>query len=223
MHRFRDGEAKVEGNLDDYAFFTQALIDLYETTFDIKYLEQAIELNNLAVEYFYDNEEGGFWDTSGKDESVLIRTKGDYDSAEPTGNSIAVMNLLRISQFTDNKALYDKAIESLKLFDNKLKSHPYAMPQMLCALDFALQKPKQIIIAGRRDDAGTHALLEEVYNHYLPNSVIIHAEPGKENKIIPFLSKIIPADLDKPQAFVCENYTCQLPVSSAEELRKLME
>lgn len=222
LHRYRDGEAKVEGNLDDYAFFIQSLIDLYETTFQIKYLEQAIELNNLSMEYFYDNEEGGFWDTSGKDESILIRTKEDYDSAEPTGNSIAVMNLLRLSQFTDSKDLYDKAIDSLKLFDDKMKSHPYAMPQMLCALDFALLKPKQIIIAGMRDDAGTHALLQEVFNHYLPNSIIIQAESGKDNKVIPFLKEIIPANLDKPQAFVCENYTCQLPVSGVEELRKLL-
>jgi uncharacterized protein YyaL (SSP411 family) len=222
MHRYRDGEAKVEGNLDDYAFFTQALIDLYETTFEIKYLELAVELNNLAVKYFYDNEEGGFWDTSGKDKSILIRTKEDYDSAEPTGNSIAIMNLLRLSQFTDNKELYKKAIESLKLFDEKMKTHPYAMPQMLCALDFALQKPKQIIIAGKRDDANMLALIEEVYNHYLPNKILIQAEPGKENKLIPFLSEIIPASLEKSQAFVCENYTCQLPVSEVEELRKLL-
>jgi uncharacterized protein YyaL (SSP411 family) len=222
MHRFRDGEAKVDGNLDDYVLFTQALIDLYETTFDIKYLEQAIEMNRLAVEYFYDNEEGGFWDTSGKDESILVRTKEDYDSAEPTGNSIAIMNLLRLAQFTDDKSLYEKAIESLKLFSEKMKAQPYAMPQMLCALDFALQKPKQIIIAGKRDDTGTLALLEEVYAHYIPNKILILAEPGKVNKVIPFLSSIIPASIEKSEAYICENYTCRLPVSDIEALKNIL-
>jgi uncharacterized protein len=220
LHRYRDGEAKIESGLQDYSFFIQALIDLYESTFEIRYLETAVELNNLMAEYFYDNEEGGFWDISSKDDSILVRTKEDYDSAEPTGNSIAVMNLLRLSQFTDNKDLYDKAYKSIQLFGEKIKSQPYAMPQMLCALDFALQKPKQIIVAGKKDDTNTNELLNEIYQNYLPNKILILAEPGSDYPAIPFLSQIISASIDKTAVYICENYTCQLPVYDVEGLKQ---
>ncbi|HEY3251015.1 MAG TPA: thioredoxin domain-containing protein, partial [Ignavibacteria bacterium] len=97
LHRYRDEEAKFDGNLEDYTFFTQALIDLYESCFDDKYLDLAINLMETAINEFYDSEYGGFYDTTGKDASILVRTKEDYDSAEPTGNSIALLNLLRLS------------------------------------------------------------------------------------------------------------------------------
>lgn len=222
LHRYRDGEAKIEGGLQDYAFFIQALIDLYESSFDMKYLTAAVELTSLMIEYFYDNEEGGFWDISGKDKSILIKTKEDYDSAEPTGNSIAIMILLRLSQFTYNKELFDKAYKSLQLFSEKFKSHPYSMPQMLCALDFALQKPKQIIVAGKKDDIITNELVSEIYKYYLPNEILIQAEPGKDYPVIPFLSQVIPASIDKPAVYICENYACQLPIDNVEELRKAL-
>jgi uncharacterized protein YyaL (SSP411 family) len=97
LHRFRDEEARFQGNLEDYAFFTQALVDLYESCFENKYLDLAIKLTETAINDFYDDEHGGFYDTTGKDTSILVRTKEDYDSAEPTGNSIAILNLLRLS------------------------------------------------------------------------------------------------------------------------------
>ncbi|MCC7159519.1 MAG: thioredoxin domain-containing protein, partial [Ignavibacteria bacterium] len=107
LHRFRDGEAKIEGTLEDYAFFIQALIDLYESCFDEKYLDHAIKLTGTMINDFYDNEGGGFFDTSGKDKSILVRTKEDYDSAEPTGNSVAILCLLRLSYITGKIELYD--------------------------------------------------------------------------------------------------------------------
>jgi uncharacterized protein YyaL (SSP411 family) len=217
LHRFREGEARYDGTLEDYSFFIQALVDLYEALFDEKYLEKAIELTNLMIKYFYDNENGGFFDTSDKDKSILVRTKEDYDSAEPTGNSIAVMDLLRLSQLTENKDYYDKAIESLKLFSGKMSEQPYATPQMLCALDFSLTKPKQIIIAGKRNDKLAQEMIHEVHAHYIPNKILIFAEAGKDNKLIPFLSSVIKSS-DKTTAYVCENYTCKLPVHSAKDL-----
>jgi hypothetical protein len=221
-HRFRDGEAKYEGTLEDYSFFIQGLLDLYESCFEQKYLERAVMLADLMVKYFYDEEDSGFFDISGNDKSILIRTKEDYDSAEPTGNSIAVMNLLRLSQLTDNKELYNKAYKSLELFSGKMSSQPYAMPQMLCALDFSLTKPKQIIIGGKKDDSLTREMIREVHGRYIPNKILIFAEAGKENKLIPFLSSIVKQN-EETTAYVCENFTCKLPTSDVEEFKKQLE
>ncbi len=189
--------------------------------FDEKYLERAIELTELMLQYFYDESGGGFFDTSGNDKSILVKTKEDYDSAEPTGNSIAIMNLLRLAQLTENEDYQTKAIESLELFSGKMNEQPYGMPQMLCALDFSLTKPKQIIIAGRRNDKLAYEMIREVQNHYIPDKILIFAEEGKLNKHIPFLESIIKPS-DKTMAYICENYTCKLPVSDLGEFKKLL-
>ena len=221
LHRYRDGEARFEGNLEDYAFFIQGLIDLYEAGFDEKYLEDAVKLTKSMIANFYDEKEAGFYDTSGKDKSILVKTKEDYDSAEPTGNSIAILNLLRLSQFTDNKDWFDNAYNSIVLFSGKLTKQPYAMPQMLCALEFALHKPKQIIISGERNSFAVKEMLHEVHKRYLPGKILIYADPKSESKVIPFLSSIVTKS-DRATAYVCENYACQLPVSDAGELSKLL-
>jgi hypothetical protein len=222
LHRYRDGEARFDGTLEDYAFFIQALIDLYESCFDEKYLGIALELTKTSILLFYDEEQGGFFDVTNKDKNILVRTKEDYDSAEPTGNSIQIMNLLRLSQFTENKKLYSIAEKSLKYFSSKILSQPFAMPQMLCAYDFSLTKPKQIIIAGKRDDELSREMLREVHSHFIPNKILIFAETGKENILIPFLSKII-SQSGKTTSYICENYSCKLPTSGIDELRKLIE
>jgi uncharacterized protein YyaL (SSP411 family) len=113
LHRYRDGEAKRHGTLEDYAYFIPGLVDLYESCFDESYLEIAVNLTGRMTEDFYDNNDAGFFDTSGKDKSILVRTKEDYDSAEPTGNSIAILNLARLSYITGNTDLYDKAYNSI--------------------------------------------------------------------------------------------------------------
>jgi len=222
LHRYRDGEARFEGNLEDYAFFIQGLIDLYETSFDEKYLVHAINLSKSMITNFYDEENSGFYDTSGKDKSILVKTKEDYDSAEPTGNSIAILNLLRLSQLTDNKDWFERAYNSILLFSGKLTKQPYAMPQMLCALDFALNKPKQIIISGEKDTFSIKEMLHEVNKRYIPGKILIFANSKIESKVIPFLPAIVTKS-DKTTAYVCENYTCQLPVRGAGELGKLLD
>jgi len=218
LRRFRDGEAKFDGNLDDYAFFTQALIDLYESCFDEKYLNLAVKLTEAVIADFYDNDGSGFYDTTGKDASILVRTKEDYDSAEPTGNSIAIMNLLRLSYIFDNREWFDIADKSLHSFADKISRMPYAMPQMLCALDFYLHKPKQIVIAG--NDGIAQEMIREVHKRYLPGKILIHVKDGNDSRT--FAAKVI-APGGKTQAYVCENFTCKLPVESVIELSKLLE
>lgn len=222
LHRFRDGEAKIEGTLEDYAFFIQALIDLYESCFDEKYLDHAIKLTDTMIKDFYDNEAGGFYDTSGKDKSILVRTKEDYDSAEPTGNSVAILCLLKLSNITGKSELFDMAYNSILAFSGKLTKMPYAMPQMLVALECALHKPKQIVITGSSNDETSYRMLVEVYKRFMPSKVLIRIVPNSLAGTKTFAGSII-TDASKPLAYVCENYTCKLPVNSAEELLKLLE
>ncbi len=220
LHRYRDGEAKINGTLEDYAFFTQGLIDLYESLFDESYLEIAIKLTEKMISDFYDNDDGGFFDTSGKDESILVRTKEDYDSAEPTGNSIAILNLARLSYITGNTELYDKAYNSILAFSDKLSKMPYAMPQMLVALEYILFKPKQIVIAG--NDETAQRMLQEVYKRFMPGKILVYLASGKAGNTKTFASKII-SETSKTTAYICENFTCRLPVTSIEEFIKLLE
>ena len=222
LHRYRDGEARFDGTLEDYAFFIQALIDLYESCFEENYLGIALKLTKTSILLFYDEEQGGFFDVTDKDKNILIRTKEDYDSAEPTGNSIQIMNLLRLSQFTDNKELYDIAEKSLKYFSSRILNQPYAMPQMLCAYDFLVGSHKQIIISGKQEDSFIEEMIREIHRHYVPNKILIYAQPECENRLMPFLSSIISSS-SKTTAYICENYSCKLPTSSIDELRKLME
>ena len=227
LHRYRDGDAAIEGTLEDYSFFIQGLIDLYESCFDEKYLEAAILITGTMIKDFYDSAEYGFFDTSGRDKSILVRTKEDYDSAEPTGNSIAIMNLARLSFITGDESYFDKAYNSLGAFTGKMDKMPYAMPQMLAALDMILFKPKQIVIAGKKEDETVFRMLKEVYSRFLPGRIVISADIENISSKT-FASKVITA-LNKPgkaaetMAYVCENFTCRLPVTTPEELGKLLD
>ncbi|MEO8512128.1 MAG: thioredoxin domain-containing protein [Ignavibacteria bacterium] len=222
LHRYRDGEAKIDATLDDYSFFVQGLIDLYEACFDEKYLKIAVELTENMLLDFYDESGGGFFDTSGKDKSILVRTKEDYDSAEPTGNSIAVNNLLRLSAFTGNTKWYDMAYSSVLAFSGKLERMPYAMPQMLVALDSLLYKPKQIIIAGKDNDETAYRMLREVLLRYMPDKVVVKIDPAIASASITFASKVI-QESNETMAYVCENFACRLPVKTPGELVKILD
>ena len=221
LHRWRDGEAKIDATLEDFAFFSQGLIDLYEASFDEKYLKHAVELSEIMINDFYDETEGGFFDTSGKDTSILVRTKEDYDSAEPTGNSVAINNLLRLSALTGNTAWYDMAYKSVLAFSDKLVRMPYAMPQMLVALDSLLYKPKQIIIAGGNDETA-YRMLREVQNRFMPDKVVVKIDPADAADSITFASKVVQSP-GETTAYVCENFACKLPVKTPGELAKLLE
>lgn len=221
LHRWREGESKIEATLEDFSFFIQGLIDLYEASFDEKYLKSSIELTELMINDFYDDAEGGFFDTSGKDKSILVRTKEDYDSAEPTGNSVAISNLLRLSALTGNTGWYDMAYRSVLVFSGKLEKMPYAMPQMLVALDMLLHKPRQIIIAGSNDETAFR-MLREVQNHFIPDKVVVNIDPKAASESITFASKIVQVT-GETTAYVCENFTCKLPVKTAGELAELLE
>src|SRR6266567_2267722 len=165
---YRGGRSDIEGFADDYAFVIQGLLDLYEASFDVQWLKLAVELQETQNHLFFDEKNGGYFSTSGKEDSVFLRMKDDNDSAEPASSSIAVLNLLRLSQFRDDPAAAgaERGRKTIAAFAATLSHFASAMPQMLVALDFALSKPRQIVIAGKKDTPETKALLKEVRRHF---------------------------------------------------------
>ncbi len=221
FRNYRDGRSQVEGFADDYAFVIQGLLDLYEASFDIEWLKFALQLQETQDRLFSDEKNGGYFSTSGKDKSVVLRMKDDNDSAEPAASSVAAINLLRLAQFRDDKKLGERARKTIDAFAPTLSHFASAMPQMLVAVDYSLSKPRQIVITGKVDNEQTKALLKEVHRHFLPNKLLILADGGDAQKYLGEKNEAIGAmsPIDgKPAAYVCENFTCKAPVTDPKAL-----
>jgi uncharacterized protein len=225
LRRYRAGEARYEANLEDYAFLTMGLLDLYEAALDVRWMRLAIELTERQNALFYDSKQGGFFDASGKDATLLFRTKENYDGSEPAGNSIATLNLLRLAQMTDNQKWREMADRTLALFSGRLNELPQEMPQMLAAVDYHLDKPKQIIVAGQRGNEDTEKMLREAHARYIPNKIILLADGGAGqqflNQYLPFIETVKMRG-GKATAYICENYTCELPTTDLGIMAKLL-
>lgn len=220
LHRFRDGEARFDGTLEDYSYLISGLIDLYESTFNIEYLEFAIELNQITIDKFYDKEEGGFFDVRRESMDILLKTKDSYDGAEPSGNSIQIMNSLRLGVITDKKDLTEKAEKSLKYFLNDISRLPFSSPQLLCALSFYLNTPREIVLSGKISDDKFIELKKAIDEIFIPNKVVMYASVELKN-ILKFIDNIV-GNEKKNLVYVCEDYKCNLPVGNVEELKKLL-
>lgn len=220
LHRYRDGEARFDGTLEDYSFFIKSLLDLYEAGFNEEDLQLAIDLNNKTTELFYDTENGGYFDVKENTTDIVLKTKDTYDGAEPGANSIQLQNILRLSVITDDEELKDMAEKSLRAFSGDFNRMPFTSPQMLCALNLFLNPVKEIIFTGDLKDEKTISLLSEINKKYNPNKVVIHATE-KLFESAPYITDII-ADFRTPKVYVCENYKCNLPVENIEELKKLL-
>ena len=225
---YRGGRSDIEGFADDYAFVIQGLLDLYEASLDVQWLKFAVELQETQDRLFFDGKNGGYFSTSGKDESVFLRMKDDNDGAEPAASSIAALNLLRLSQFLDDPAAAgaERARKTIDAFTTALSHFPSAMPQMLVALDYSLSKPRQIVIAGKKDAPETQMLLKEVNRHFLPKTVLFLADGAEGQKYLGEKNEAIRAmsPIDgKPAAYVCENFTCKAPVTKRKELADLLK
>jgi uncharacterized protein YyaL (SSP411 family) len=225
FRNYRGGRSEVEGFADDYAFVIQGLLDLYEASFDVGWLRFAIELQETQDRLFLDDKSGGYFSTSGRDKSVVLRMKDDNDSAEPAASSVAALNLLRLAQFRDDKQMEERGKKTISAFSATLARFPSAMPQMLVALDFSLNKPRQIVVAGKPDAPETKALLAQVHRLFLPNKILLLADGaegqkylGEKNAAIRAMSMVD----GKSAAYVCENFTCKAPVTDPAELRKLL-
>jgi uncharacterized protein YyaL (SSP411 family) len=227
LHRnYREGRSDIEGFADDYAFVIQAFLDLYEASFDIEWLKLAFELQETHDRLFYDDKNGGYFSTSGKDQSVFVRMKDDNDGAEPAASSIAALNLLRLSQIYDDRKMAERAKKTIDAFATILSQFSSGMPQMLVAAENSLGKPRQIVIAGKKDSPETIALLKEVHRHFLPKTILVLADGAEGQKYLADKNEAIramsPVD-GKPAAYVCENFTCKTPVIDPKKLAKLLK
>src|SRR6266436_3594509 len=222
---YRGGRSDIEGFADDYAFVIQGLLDLYEASFDVRWLKFATQLQETQDRLFFDEKSGAYFSTSGKDQSVFLRMKDDNDGAEPAASSVAALNLLRLSQLRNDQPMSERARKTIAAFATTLSHFPSAMPQLLVALDYSLSKPRQIVIAGRKDAPETKALLREVHRHFLPKTILLLADGGEGQKYLGEKNEAIRAMSlveGKPAAYVCENFTGKAPVTNAGQLAKLL-
>jgi uncharacterized protein YyaL (SSP411 family) len=223
---YREGRSDIEGFADDYVFVIQALLDLYETSFDVQWLKLAVELQEMQERLFYDEKNDGYFSTSGKDHSVFLRMKDDNDGAEPAASSVAALNLLRLSQIRNDQSMSERARKTIGAFATTLSHFPSAMPQMLVAVDYSLGKPRQVVIAGKKDGLETKALLKEVHRHFLPKTILLLADDGEGQKYLGEKNEAIramsPVNV-KPAAYVCQNFTCKAPVTDPKALAELLE
>jgi uncharacterized protein len=222
---YRLGVSEVPGFAEDYAFLVTGLLDLYEATFDTAHLEWATTLQAKMDSLFFDEAKGGYFSTSGEDPNVLLRMKEEYDGAEPSPSSLATLNLLRLAQIQNDSKLRERADRTLAAYSATMTNMPSSIPQMLSALDSALSKPRQVVIAGRRDADDTKALLREVHQRLIPNKLVLLADGGEGQswlgQRLEFIKTAAPID-GKAAAYVCEDFVCQLPTNDPARLRELL-
>ncbi len=226
MRAYRDGQTRQDGYLDDYAFFAQALIDLYETTFDIEWLETAGRMANEMVSLFRDEDEGNFYMTSERHADVLLKPKSLHDGSEPSGNSAAALVLLKLGRYFNSSELRDMGEEVLRRSQGLMDKMPRGMMNMLVTLDHHLHPGPEIVVAGNMDEPGTSAFLNLINRRFIPNRLLSVYDPDKPKSElyetrIPMLSGKRRVD-GHPAVYVCRNYTCGKPVTTADKLDKLL-
>jgi uncharacterized protein YyaL (SSP411 family) len=221
LHRYKDGEAKVKGFIEDYAYLVWGLIELYETTFDEKYLIQALSLTDKMIEHFWDSEAGGFFFNPDDGEELLVRKKEIYDGAHPSGNSVAMHNLLRLSRIAANPELEERAINIGRAFSKTVKHSPAAYTQLMSAIDLMAGPSYEVVIVGDLQKNDTRAMIKTLRSEYIPNKVVLlkqSYETGSEiTKIAEFISEHKTID-GKATAYVCSNYSCKKPTTEPEEM-----
>ena len=223
LARYRDGEAKYLGYLDDYAFYTWGLIELYEATWEPEYLQQAIDLTQAMIDLFWDQHANGFFFYGKDGEQLLVRQKEIYDGALPSGNAVAALNLMRLAAFTMDETIQKIADKQLKAFAGSVQEHPTSHAFMLVAMYFALGKREEILITGDPDDPTTQMLMTEVQKAYRPNAIIafqpIKDPVPKSATQIPFLDESVVLS-EQPAVYLCENGACQQPIFDVETLKE---
>jgi uncharacterized protein YyaL (SSP411 family) len=226
FHRWRDGERDSVQLLEAYAFLLSGVIDLYEATLEPKHLDFAIALAEAMIAKFHDAENGGFWQSAAGAKDLILRVKDDHDGAEPSGNSVATLALLKLAAITGRENFRKPAEATLHLFAHRLQNFPQAMPFMLHALDFQLEEPRRVVVAGdppslrfgaaSPSSTKTRELLRAAHSVYQPNKVVL----GNVGAVGEF-ARTLPAK-DSPVVYLCTGNSCQPPTSEVEKIRELL-
>jgi uncharacterized protein YyaL (SSP411 family) len=225
LHRYRDEEAAIDGNADDYAFFIWGLLELYEATFEVKYLKHAIDLSDYFISRFHDRERGGFFFTPDGGENLLVRKRETYDGAVPSSNSVAMVNLIRLARITGRTELEKYAEDSVIAFSDAVAKMPSAHTFMMCALEFFTGPSCEVVITGIQDGTDTAEMINKLNRKYYPNRVTIFrpAEESTEiDKFAEYLKEYRCID-SGATAYVCRNNSCAAPVTDPEEMLELID
>jgi uncharacterized protein YyaL (SSP411 family) len=224
LHRYREGEAGITANVDDYAFLIWGLLELYESTFDIKYLKSALLLQNEMDKGFGDDKNGGYYFTSNEAEELISRQKEIYDGAIPSGNSVAGLNLLKIARITGNVDYEEKAATLGRAFSETIERGPMAYTLFMTGLDFGLGPSYEVVIVGDPLSEDTKAMLEAVRKIYSPNKVVLHRGAEKDSEIteIAEFTKGQSRIDGKATAYVCLNHVCNLPTTDVNKMLELL-
>ncbi len=224
LHRWRDGDAGIGGSIDDYSFFIWGLLELYESTFDIKYLKAALGLQTEMTGLFWDVKNGGFYFTSHDAEELITRHKEIYDGAIPSGNSVAMLNLLRIGRITGDAAYDEMAAKLAKAFSETVEQAPVAYTQLLSSLDFAIGPSYEVVVVGDPASPDTKEMLSAIRKRYSPNKVLLFKGTGD----VPGVTAIAEftkgqASIDgKATAYVCLDHVCNLPTTDLNKALELL-
>lgn len=224
LHRFREGQAGIQANLDDYAFLVWGMLEIYEATFELGYLQTALELNRESVKHFWDDQNGGFHFTADDAETHLVRHKEIYDGAVPSGNSVAALNLLRLGRLTANADFEERAAKIGRAFSKKVKESPSAHTQLLVGVDFGIGPSYEVVIAGDLQANDTKAMLRALMGPFVPNKVVLlrpSAEAPEISRLAPF-TRSQAAVNGKATAYVCLNYVCKLPTTDIDKMLELL-
>lgn len=225
LHRYRDTQSAITAQIDDYAFFIWGLIELYETTFDINYLRTAIDLNKDLLLHFWDDKSGGFYFAPDDGEDLLVRRKEVSDGAVPSGNSVAMLNLLRLGRIALNADFEKKASQIGRAFSSTVAKHPAAHTQLMVALDFAVGPSYEIVIVGNPQGKDTTNMLKVLKTQFIPNKVVLFRPAAQD---APDISQIAAytknmSSLDgKATVYVCTDYACKFPTTDASKMLDLL-
>ena len=226
LKRYRNGQAGLAAHLDDYAFSVWGLIELYQASYKTRYLDAALELNQLMLTHFWDSKNAGLFFTADDSEALLVRQKEIYDGAVPSGNSIAALNLIRLGLLTGKHEYLEKADAIVTAFSSQIESCPAGYTQLLVALDLARNPKNEIVIVGDPAAEDTRLMLAALRSTYLPRKVVLLRAADKEKagdiiRIAPY-TKNMKAINGKATAYVCEQFVCNLPTTSVSEMMALL-
>ncbi|HEU4766543.1 MAG TPA: thioredoxin domain-containing protein, partial [Pyrinomonadaceae bacterium] len=214
LRTHKDGVSKFNAYLEDYAFLIEGLVTLYETTGELRWLNEALTLTDLMIDEFWDGENGGFYFTGKSHESLIVRSKDYFDNATPSGNSVAAGVLLRLAVLTSNEQYRNLAIAVFREAGGAARRYPSGFGYLLSAIDFLLSTPKEVAVVGETE-GDIEPLLRETWRPYLPNKVVAPNFTGKSE--LPLLQDRTPVE-GRATAYVCEHYTCKQPVTDPGEL-----
>jgi uncharacterized protein len=226
LHRYREGDADITANADDYAFFIWGLIELYAASFDAAHLETAMTLSSDMLVHYWDPGRGGFFFTPDDGESLIVRKKEIYDGAIPSGNAVAMLNFLRLSCLTGNAGYEEKAAGIMKAFSAQVKGFPSGYTQFLCSLDFALGPSFEVVVVGSPESRDTNEMLSALRTRFIPNHVALLRPSDKDSsdidRVAGFIRNHVPRD-GKATVYVCLDHACKTPTTDLEEMLSFLE